>query len=40
MHVQLAVTRENVDQHVVEDQLHRFHKFQVLYVAYELCPGA
>ncbi len=40
MHVQLAAAGKDVDRRVVEDQLHRFSKFQVLHVAYELCPGA
>ena len=39
-HVQLAAAGKDVDQRVVEDQLYRFGKFQVLHVAYKLCPGA
>ncbi len=39
-HVQLAAAGKDVDQCVVEDQLHRFSKFQVLHIAYESCPGA
>ena len=39
MHIQLAAAGKDVDQRV-EDQLHRFSKFQVLNVAYEPCSGA
>ena len=39
MHIQLAMTRKDVDQRVVKDQLHWFRELQVLHVADESCPG-